>query len=519
MNITPREQARLDGVPESQLKYYPDTLDDAEQEAFKTEHQEPARPALKAVPATQEAVIIDDASIYPSAALPLSVARRLLKDCFEHPTGRTLVYWQNTWHLWDGTKWRSAADDLDVKERVWERLEQAQVEDKEGNLLPWMPTTSKVAGLMEPLMILARVPADAVTPRWLSGNQHPHSETIIAMRNGLLNRSTMQLQPHTAEFFNLWSLGFDFNPKATCPVWERFLSQVFAHDPAGALLLQEFAGYLISGRTDMHKALLIVGPRRGGKGTISRTLRSLMGADNCVSPSLGTLGSDFGLADLIGKPLAVVEDARADDDRRNNTTVERLLNIIGEDAVSVNRKNRDYWNGTLPTRFVVISNETPRFLDSSGAITSRFMSVRLKASFEDNPDIHLGEKISRELPGVFLWALGGLERLTRQGHFTRPETMDEMHDLMSDMASPMMQFLEESYEVTGDEDDVLKVSAVFGRFKVWADEQNMRPMNRDTFVQRVQAVNPSISYKNTRVNGRMGRHFFGIKENAWHFSD
>ena len=59
---------------------------------------------------------------------------------------------------------------------------------------------------------------------------------------------------------------------------------------------------------------------------------------------------------------------------------------------------------------------------------------------------------------------------------------------------------------------------LFTAFKQWAEDQSMRPINRDTFIQRVLSAAPSVSYKNTRIDGRMGRHFFGVKEQPWEFS-
>lgn len=458
----------------------------------------------------------EDFNTYPSAQLPMAVSRRLVSDLFTTGDHRTLAFWRGDFWTWQGPAWQQVEDDLDVKGPLWERLEKVTVKgDKEGDLKPWAPTTAKVQNLMEPLAILSRIRGSADAPLWLDGTEHPPAGRMVSMKNGLLDLDTLTITVHTPGFFNTWALDFNYDPTATCPTWEGFLAEIFAHDPNGVLLLQEMAGYYVSGRTDLHKALMIIGPPRGGKGVISRTLKQLAGLDNTVSPSLHSLGSEFGMADLIGKPLAIVEDARSDD-RRSNLAVERLLNVIGEDAVSINRKNRDYWNGTLPTRFLLVSNETPRFLDSSGAITNRFMSVRLLKSYADNPDTTLGYRINQELSGIFNWALAGLDRLDKQGSFTRPETMDEMVDLMGDLASPVKKFLDEQYEVTGDPMCHIRVSDVHTKFKVWCEDQELKPMNRDTFVQRVVAADPRVSYKNTTVPGhRKTRWFFGLGDKPW----
>jgi hypothetical protein len=58
------------------------------------------------------------------------------------------------------------------------------------------------------------------------------------------------------------------------------------------------------------KAFLSVGPKRSGKGTIAQVLTRLLGADNAVAPTLAGLGTNFRLAPLIGKRVAIISDAR-----------------------------------------------------------------------------------------------------------------------------------------------------------------------------------------------------------------
>lgn len=59
--LTPREQARLDGVPENQLIYYPDTNDDEKLEELKQQHQPPAR--LRAVAPPSNATVTESTEL------------------------------------------------------------------------------------------------------------------------------------------------------------------------------------------------------------------------------------------------------------------------------------------------------------------------------------------------------------------------------------------------------------------------------------------------------------------------
>ena len=74
----------------------------------------------------------------------------------------------------------------------------------------------------------------------------------------------------------------------------KFLGDLWGDDTEAMEALQEFFGYTISGRTDLHKILLLVGPLRSGKGTIARVLTSLIGKPNVTGPTLASLGINPG---------------------------------------------------------------------------------------------------------------------------------------------------------------------------------------------------------------------------------
>jgi hypothetical protein len=91
-------------------------------------------------------------------------------------------------------------------------------------------------------------------------------------------------------------------------------------------------GYLLVPDTSQQKILMLIGPPRSGRGTIGRVIRSLVGLDNVTAPTLSGMATNFGLAPLIGKTVAVIHDARLSGRADAQVIVERLLSISGEDA-------------------------------------------------------------------------------------------------------------------------------------------------------------------------------------------
>ena len=253
---------------------------------------------------------------------------------------------------------------------------------------PWNPDKHKVANVIEAMAAIGHLSADVDPPSWI--DPHSAAETaagqVISCKNGLLNLSTRTIHNHTPALFNAVSVPFDYQPDTEPPaIWMDFLASIWPDDADSIALLQEYVGYVLSGRTDMQKMLLLIGPTRSGKGTIARMLAELIGRGHVAGPTLASLGTNFGLSPLLGKPLAIISDARLGSTPAH-TVVERLLSITGEDLLTVDRKFRDPWNGKLPTRFVILSNELPRFHDSSGAIANRLLILQMTESFLGRED-------------------------------------------------------------------------------------------------------------------------------------
>lgn len=255
----------------------------------------------------------DDLSL-PAPSNPMGVARELVAD-YQYDGFLTLRHWRGTWMLWDRTCWNEF-EDRAVRAWLYKRLEHASYwhddpKAKALELKPWRPNRRKVADVLDALAAATHLSETTDPPAWLV--EHPSALTgeVVACLNGLLHVDTRKLMPHTPRFFTRVSVPFDFDPAAPEPSeWLNFLDQLWPNDPDSKATLQQFFGYVLSGRTDLHKILLLIGPTRSGKGTIARVLAALIGAGNVAGPTLASLGTNFGLAPLLGKPLALVSDAR-----------------------------------------------------------------------------------------------------------------------------------------------------------------------------------------------------------------
>jgi putative DNA primase/helicase len=265
----------------------------------------------------------------------------------------------------------------------------------------------------------------------------------------------------------------------------------------------------VSGRLDLHKIFLTVGPTRGGKGVIARVLSEMIGRRNVCGPTLNSLGGDFGLAPLIGKSLAIISDARFIG-RNSGIVVERLLNISGEDTLTGNIKYREQWTGKLPCRLHVISNELPKLGDASAAIIGRMVLLPLSRSWLGKEDHSLERDLCNELPGILNWALAGLERLTfeNQNRFTPIAAADEAVTAMRDLASPVGAFVRERCEIGAD--NKVLTDTLYDAYRKWCDENENPKAEKHVFGRDLRAAVPSIRTYQSGTDRRL-RQYVGLR--------
>lgn len=458
---------------------------------------------------------------------PHRLARIFARLKARNPDGWTLRYWIGEWQRWDGSAYRSTpereirAEVIRVIKAEFNKINLAQLRTHaDGDKPPptVRPVTTKLVGnVMQALASLTLLGSRECTrqPAWIEVQGIYPAVEMLPTRNALVHLPSFvagkrAVFPPTPRFFCPYALDFDFDADAPEPKqWLTFLEQLWKDDQQSIATLQEWAGLNLVPETRYQKIAAIIGPKRSGKGTIARVLTALVGAENVANPTLSSLGTNFGLAPLIGKLSGIIADARISGRADLAQVVERLLGISGEDGQTIDRKHLPAWTGTLTTRFTIISNEIPRLADTSGALPGRMILLRLTRSFYGEEDEKLMEKIRPELPGILLWAIEGWRRLRDRGHFVQPESGRPLAEELEDLASPHSMFVKECCKV-GPHHEVA-VGALFNRWKEWCAAKNREQVGDESaFGRNLRSVLPTIETKQVKQGGKAHRVFVGI---------
>ena len=438
----------------------------------------------------------------------MALADKFIRKQLLGPGGHPLArHHREELHLWNGTHFEPVPT-----RDFWRRI------------LAWLDknneeATPKIArDVYECVASRLLVPAQAQPPVWLGERQNGPDDPShwASMRNGILDITKAMsgeadaLRAHTPLWFSPTVLPFDFDPSAKCPRWLGFLAQVFDEDGERINLLAEWFGYCLTSDTSLQKFMLMVGPRRAGKGTILRIMQKLMGEDNCTAPRLTTMAGTFGLWGLLGKTNAVCPDAHIGQGDASVAVLELLKSIVGEDALEIHRKCLSSVTARLRVRFTLAVNDLPQFGDSAGALSSRLLILLFRNSYAGSEDTKLESKLTAELPGIFNWAIGGLSRLRKNGRFTIPAASREVTDDFARLSSPIRAFIEDCCKAAPTA--MVNTDDLWQAWTKWCRENGHVPGSREILGTRLRTIIPRLDVQQFRTpDGKRSRRLVGLE--------
>lgn len=249
------------------------------------------------------------------------------------------------------------------------------------------------------------------TPRF---TRDPVVPDLINCRNGMVRWTDRTVFSHDAGYQSTVQLPWNYDPNATCPMFDAFLAEVLP-DRETVEFMWEVIGYLLLSGNPLHKAVLFWGPRgRNGKGTLLRVLSALIGPENASTADLHSLANDkFRTASLYGRLVNIAGDI--DSTWLQHTAV--IKGLTGGDAMMADRKYGQPFSFSPWAVPVFSANELFSVNDSSEAFFARWLVVPFPRSFYGKEDPDLTDRLLLEVPGVLNKALTGLRSLMSRQRF------------------------------------------------------------------------------------------------------
>ncbi|MGH1502823.1 MAG: DNA primase family protein [Acidimicrobiales bacterium] len=441
---------------------------------------------------------------------PVDLANHLLSA---HPHLRR---WRGEWWQFNGISYERIEND-GFKGLLWRHVARVMVPGKDGPK-KLRTSDSLIKNISSALLGVPDLFLDGATnaPFWIGGPQRkqPHPDDLLVTANGIANIRTGELMNHTPNLFCTSSLPFAWVPDARCSAWCGFLDNLWGVESEEVGLLQEWFGYLLTQDCSQEKFLMLLGARRGGKGTIATVAQELLGPDKTVGGSFSSFHKDFGLWGYENAHLVQMNDVRFNPRSDAATTIlETFLKIVGQDLIAVHRKNLSSLHLKLPCRIMICANMDPALPDDTGALRDRMMILRLTKSYAGQEDYTLKDRLRdpKEMQGILQWACEGLRRLRARGHFAIPQSSKEAVAEAYDDANAFPYALEAVASRT--EGGWVEVSTLLKRFQEFAEQAGLTQYRNTTmtsFSRRVKSVWPEVRSVRRMVKHHKTTFFVGV---------
>jgi P4 family phage/plasmid primase-like protien len=283
-----------------------------------------------------------------------------------------------------------------------------------------------------------------------------------------------------------------------CPNFDKWVEQMLPDDCSD--MLDEVIGYLMMNGNPLHKAILLSGIGRNGKGTLLRIIKALLGRHNCAAVPLQTMGENrFAVAELHMKLANIAGDL----DNRHVLQTNIFKMVTGEDVVYAERKNGQPFRFTPWCVPIFSANSIPTSGDTSVGYVERWEVIRFPVNVNDlpgGPDPSIEKRIiAEELPGIAVRGVIGLRRLMGRGHFNRPWSVREAHREFVHKLDPVRAWLEERCD-TSDRSAWTYRTYLHGDYTCWATANNYKPLGASRFFERLEQA----GYRARKQNNQRG---------------
>lgn len=385
--------------------------------------------------------------------------------------------------MWTRSQWHRYADG------VWTPLHDVAVEGEIWEQLEWH---ERVFGSKSRLSTQRGVLSFVRSKLYVPEDKIDTNPNLINMRNGVYDIGENLFLSHNPRFYLTTQLPFVFDPAARAPVSEMYISSTFVMpvpdnttpDPELAEFVQEAVGYSLTADVSHHVTFWCYGEGANGKGVLFHLLEKLAGSAAVPLDVNGLRRERYQLASLPGKRVALCSEANATDNLVEDSVIKQL---VAGDPMEVRPIYRSPFQLYPQAKLWWSMNRLPAVADSSKGFWRRVLVIPFNRSFEEGEVIpDLKEQLDQELPGIFNWAIAGLQRLRQRGSFTIPAQVRRATSQYQEDSNAVLSFVQDECET--DQHYLVQSSALYSAYKDWAYENGYKPLSSRNLKRELEAL-------------------------------
>lgn len=337
------------------------------------------------------------------------------------------------------------------------------------------------------------------------------------------------------------SLAARYDADATCPLWERFVSEVMStpnpdtgevtRRPEMERFLQVTAGLSLVGDMREQIALIYQGDLgSNGKSVYAGTLLHVFGTYGTTLPKAVLMEKR---ADAHTTDLTELEGARfayAKETKRGRWDAEQYKELASREPLKARRMRENNIEFAASHLLHITSNNMPGLPSGDAAAWRRTRVVQFLMRWCSDGDRDadkrvsigpidpdLATKLEEEAAGILNWLIDGLRLYYADGELHVPEDVRRVTEEARRNGSLWSEFLLDHVELTEDDGDTILLSELWSLWKEFKSGHSMHdslnPTSDQKLPDELRKEMPSVQLQGGRVAGKRNspKHFTRLR--------
>ena len=418
------------------------------------------------------------------------------------------------WHRWTGTHW--AVDESEYAteclKTMARQIANAAAASFDTGLLKDAKRIGSGSGAQAILRLARSAPGIVFTPK--DANRDPW---LLNVQNGTINLHTGKLREHDRTDLITRCCPMDYDPKATAPMFAKFLQEI---QPNGKIrdYLARLFGYAAVGVVRDHVLGVLWGPGANGKSVLADVVMHALGdyakpgpSSLIVQAGKHTAPHPTDVASCVDSRLVVVHETK----RGASFDASKVKLLTGGDRLTARFMRQDFFVFEPTHTLLMLSNYKPAVDAGDVALWRRVQLVPFEVVIpEKHQDRKLAEKIKRdESPGVLRWIVEGALQWQEQG-LNPPDTVREQTEAYRADEDVIGQFIEEC--CVRNKAAKVKAGSLYATFKDWCGSQGANPVRGNDFFAEIMGR----GFQRVKTSAGAVYHGIGLHakddEGGWH---
>ncbi len=383
------------------------------------------------------------------------------------------------WYIWDGKRWR--LDDrgrivrlcTSVALSIFDEAKAAPDDDARDRLGKWA-VKSQSRNRLTAMAALAQSHVPVTT------DELDRDIWLCNCLNGTVYLKTGELRLHHPGDLITKLAPVIYDPEAKCPLFEKFLKEIFDGDQSLIRYVQRWLGYCLSGDITHQLLPIFHGEGQNGKNVLLDTVSAAMGDyAGEAPPELLTVRKHqehpTEIADLFGLRLAVASETECEAELR----LQLVKRLTGNAKLKGRKMRQDYFEFPRTHKLILVTNNLPVVKEDTGAVWRRLrvvpFTVVIPAHKRDN---RLLKRLEAEHAGILAWLVRGCVDCLREG-LTEPSAVTQATEDLRYGQNSLIQFLRTGCTLA--DGVVTLTSELIEAYEKWCGEHDAQPLKRKAF--------------------------------------